>query len=135
MDKKIPVIIPCCGIDSVYGLMTQEIALKVKEAVNKQAELFGLACLVNGETDAVQTIANTLCIVINGCNKECATNIVDIMGGDIDIEYIIDRLVAGVDTASLGTIVRLSESGERQVCEIASKLIANLKLTEKGAEK
>ncbi|WP_169717563.1 hypothetical protein SPSIL_046640 [Sporomusa silvacetica DSM 10669] len=46
MDKKIPVIIPCCGIDSVYGLMTQEIALKVKEEMNKQTELFGLACLV-----------------------------------------------------------------------------------------
>ncbi|TWH45608.1 putative zinc-binding protein [Sporomusa sp. KB1] len=135
MDKKIPVIIPCCGIDSVYGLMTQEIALKVKEEVNKQAKMLGLACLVNGETETVQTIANTPCIVINGCSKECATNIVDIMGGDIDIEYIIDRLVAGVDTASLGTIVRLSESGERQVCEIASKIIADLKLAEKGGEK
>ncbi|SDE69118.1 putative zinc-binding protein [Sporomusa acidovorans] len=135
MDKKMLVIIPCCGIDSVYGLMTQEIALKVKEELNKQAKLLGLAYLVNGEIDAIQTITNIPCIVINGCNKMCASNIVDIMGGDIDIEYTIDRLVAGVDTVSLGNVVRLSESGERQICEIAGKLIADLKLTEKGAEK
>lgn len=135
MDKKIPLIISCYGIDSVYGLMTQEIALKVKEKVNQQASLLGLAYLVNGEIDAIQTITNTPCIVINGCSKMCASNIVDIMGGDIDMEYTIDRLVAGVDTVSLGNVVRLSESGERQVSEIASKLIAELKLTEKGAEK
>lgn len=135
LDKKIPLIIPCYGIDSVYGLMTQEIALKVKEKVNQQASLLGLAYLVNGETDAVQTITNTPCIVINGCSKECASNIVDTMGGDIDSEYDINRLVTGVDTIGLGSVVSLSERGERRVCEIASKLIADLKLTEKGAEK
>ena len=135
MDKKLPVIIPCCGIDSVYGLMTQEVALKVEVEVNKQAKLLGLAYLVNGEIDAVQAITNTPCIVINGCSKECASNIVDVIGGDIDIEYAIDKLVSGVDMVSLGDALKLSESGERKVCEIASKLLADLSLAEKGAER
>lgn len=135
MDKKIPIIIPCCGIDSVYGVMTQEIALKMKEEINMQAKLLGLAYLVNGEADAVQTITNTPCIVINGCSKECASNIVDIMGGDIDGEYTIERLVDGADIESLGSVVSLSKRGERQVCEIVSKLIDDLKLREKGVAK
>lgn len=135
MDKKSPVIIPCCGIDSVYGLMTQEVALKLKVEVEKQAKLLGLAYLVNGEIDAVQTITNTPCIVINGCSNECASNIVELIGGDIDIEYDIDNLMAGVDMVSLGDAVKLSESGERQVSEIAGKLIADLNNAEKGAAK
>lgn len=135
MDKKSPVIIPCCGIDSVYGLMTQEVALKLKVAGRKQGKLLGLAYLVNGEIDAVQAITNTPCIVINGCSNECASNIVELIGGDIDIEYDIDNLMAGVDMVSLGDAVKLSESGERQVSEIAGKLIADLNNAEKGAAK
>jgi uncharacterized metal-binding protein len=135
LDKKSPVIIPCCGIDSVYGLMTQEVALKLKVEGRKQTKLLGLAYLVNGEIDAVQTITNTPCIVINGCSNECASNIVELIGGDIDIEYDIDNLMAGVDMVSLGDAVKLSESGERQVSEIAGKLIADLNNAEKGAAK
>ncbi|WP_094607040.1 hypothetical protein SPSIL_029520 [Sporomusa silvacetica DSM 10669] len=135
MNKKSSVIIPCCGIDSVYGLITQEVVLKVEAEVNKQVKLLGLAYLVNGEIDAVQAITNTPCIVINGCSKKCASNIVDVIGGDIDVEYVVDDLVAGVAMVSLGDAVKLSEEGERQACEIASKLIAELNVTEKGAEK
>ncbi|WP_094602589.1 putative zinc-binding protein [Sporomusa silvacetica] len=71
-----------------------------------------MSCLVNGETEAVQTITNTPYTVINGCSKECASNIVDIMGGYIDIEYTIDRLVAGVDTVSLGNVEKLIARGQ-----------------------
>ena len=135
MEGKATLIIPCCGIDSVYGLMTQEVALKVKAEINKQTKILGLSYLVNGEIEAVQTITNTPCIVLNGCKKECASNVIDIIGGNIDKEYVIDKLAAGFDRLSLGDAVKLSESGERQVCQIADKLIAELQGTDKGAEK
>lgn len=134
MDKKQPVIIPCCGIDSVYGLITQEVALKIEAEVSNRVKLLGLAYLVNGEIDAVQAITNTPCIVINGCSKECASNIVDVIGGDIDAEYVIDDLIAGIDVASLGDAVKLSEEGKRQVGKITSKLIAEIVAPNKGAE-
>lgn len=135
MEKRATFIIPCCGIDSVYGLMTQEVALKVKAEADSQTKILGLSYLVNGEIEAVQTITNTPCIVINGCKKKCASNITDIIGGDINKEYTIDKLAAGVNGASLGDTVKLSESGERQVGQIADKLIADLKVSDKGAEK
>ena len=134
MDKKQPVIIPCCGIDSVYGLITQEVALKIEAEVNKEAKLLGLAYLVNGEIDAVQEIEDMPCIAINGCSKECASNIVDVIGGNITAEYVIDELVNGIDVASLGDIVELSEEGGRQVCKITSKLIAEIYAAKKGGE-
>jgi hypothetical protein len=114
--------------------VAQEVALKVKAKINKQTKILGLSYLVNGEIEAIQTIGNTPCIVLNGCKKECASNVIDIIGGDIDKEYTIDKLVAGFDMLSLGDAVKLSESGERQVCQIADKLIADLQDTEKGAE-
>lgn len=135
MEKKAVFIIPCSGIDSVYGLMTQEVALKINAEVIKQTKILGLSYLVNGEIEAVQAITNTPCIAINGCKKECASNVIDIIGGDIEKEYAIDKLVTGLDMASLGDAVKLSESGEQQVCQIANKLIADLQVAEKGVEK
>ena len=135
MEEKAAFIIPCCGIDSVYGLMTQEVALKLKAEVNKQTKILGLSYLVNGEIEAIQTITNRPCIVLNGCKRKCASNVIDIIGGDIDKEYTIDKLVVGIDRVNLGDAVKLSESGERQVCQIADKVIADLQVTEKGAEK
>ncbi|MBP2634482.1 MAG: hypothetical protein H6Q72_389 [Firmicutes bacterium] len=135
LDKKAPVIIPCCGIDSVYGLMTQKIALQVATTAGKNTEILGLSYLVNGEIEAVQRITDTPCIIINGCFKECASNVVEIIGGDIAAEYAVDTLVAGFDMASLGDAVNLTQTGESQVGEIACSLIADVNNAIKGAQK
>lgn len=123
MNKSQTVVIPCNGIDSVYGLISQEIAIRLIKQSSQPYNIMGLSYLVNGEVEAAEAINDKQCIVINGCNRECASNIVEFIGGKIECAYTISNIASRHDSVSLGEPTKLTVNGQKLVASIVAKIL------------
>lgn len=123
MDNTRTVVIPCCGIDSVYGLISQEIAMHLKEQYGQPCNIVGLSYLVSGEVEAEKAIMDKQCIAINGCNRKCASDTIDFIGGETFGEYIVTDIAARMDSISLGSPTKLTSQGRELVSCAVAKIL------------
>ncbi|HML35653.1 MULTISPECIES: putative zinc-binding protein [Sporomusa] len=126
MNKTQTIIIPCNGIDSVYGLLSQEIAIRLINQSSQHYTIMGLAYLVNGEVEAAAAINDKQCILINGCKRECATNIVDFIGGEITCAYTISAIAVGHAEVNLGSPVTLTGNGQELVNSVVASILPEI---------
>ncbi len=117
-------VVPCSGIGKPPGSVSREAAYELCESLRPQiTELVALSKLVMGDSASRETVARSPCVAIDGCQRSCASKMVEESGGvRTHTANVMDALRRNRGLKVEG-IAELNDAGKKLARLIAEELV------------